>query len=300
MALTDFFTISNVDARIYNGPSAPRTDPYPAEKTLALRNFKNDFVQYRQTGLGGNDDLNFIKIGLDRPFRQVYFDMSATPNLPGVGRSTWFYPTGTRYNFREFSMRDQVDDETGFLRQSGFVKLREIPADWRPDNDGLYSILIWCARTDPSAGEVDWQLPIRGINYVFSDDNDLERVRSDVVEASQGKGWGPKHVLARDFIMQQLRIKFQNKELTAFDIVNPWELRETSTFIALANIFKFELSKMAGDIFDTQADGLYMKAKKSFSTIDLSIDTNQSGTHNSEDTALTATDTVGTGSFNWT
>ena len=87
MALTDFFTISNVDARVYNGPSAPRTDPYPADKVLALRNFKNDFIRYQQVGTGGNDDLNFIKIGLDRPFRQIYFDLASTPNLPGVGRS---------------------------------------------------------------------------------------------------------------------------------------------------------------------------------------------------------------------
>ena len=295
MALQDFFRIHTYDARVHQNP-ALRTPAISAEKLLALRNFKNDFLEYNQVG---NSDLNYIQISLDRPFRQVYFDIPTPPNLPNVGRSEFFYLQGPGYTVRPFNQTNS-DDETAILRQSGFFKITQIPEDWGRDSNGNYSLLVWCAREDVSLGDTDWQLPIRGINYIFSDDNDLVRIRSDIMEASQGKGWGPKHLLARDFIMQQLRIMFKNKNLSAFDIVNPWELREASAYFAMANIYKYELSKMAGDIFDTQAQDFYMKAKKSFSTFDLAIDTNRSGTVDSDDTDLNSTDKVGTVDITWT
>ena len=295
MALQDFFRIHTFDARVHQNP-ALRTPPISAEKLIALRNFKNDYLEYNQVG---NTDLNYIQISLDRPFRQVYFDIPTPPNLPNVGRSEFFYLQGPGYTVRPFDQTNS-DDETAILRQSGFFKITQIPEDWGRDSNGLYSILIWCAREDVSLGDTDWQLPIRGINYIFSDDNDLERLRSDIMEFSKGKGWGPKHVQARDFIMQQLRIMFKNKDLSAFDILNPWELREASAYMALANIYKYELSKLAGDIFDTQAEELYMKARKSFSTVDLSIDTNRDGSLTSSDTDLDATDVVSTAAIKWT
>lgn len=290
MALQDYFTVNNWQAG--------RTENYyyTPEKLIALRNFKNDKIIYQQQG---NADHTYIKIGLDRPFRQVYFDIKTPyPPLPGVGRSAWFYSTGTGYAFEQFTP-EFFDDETGLLRNSGFFKIRKVPSDWGTDDRGQYSIFIWCTRLDQTQ-QIEWEIPIRGINYVFSDDNDLQRIRSDIVESSQGNGWGPKHLAARDFIMQQLRIKFQNKDLTAFDVVNPWELREASAFFALANIYKYELSKMTGDIFDNQAQELYMKAKKSFSTVDLSIDTNRSGDFTAADTDIPATDEVGTMEMKWT
>ena len=295
MALQDFFRISNFDARIHNNPNV-RTQPLSAEKILALRNFKNDNLPYNQTG---NADLNFIKIGLDRPFRQVYFDIPTPPNLPNVGRSEFYYLRQAGYNLGPLNVTNS-DDETGILRQSGFFKITELPTDWGKDNDGLYSILIWCARADTSLGDTDWQLPIRGINYIFSDDNDLQRIRSDIMEASQGRGWGPKHVLARDFIMQQVRRKFDKKDLSAFDIVNPWELREASSFLAMSFIYKYELSKLNGDIFDTQSKSFYEKAKKSFDEYVLSIDTNRDGKVDSDDTVLVGDDMVNSIGLEWT
>ena len=295
MALQDFFRISRFEAGVHQNPSI-RSFPFPAEKVLALRNFENDTLPYNQTG---NSDLSYIKIGLDQPFRQIYFDIPTPPNLPNVGRSEFFYLKGPGYNIGPLDVTNS-DDETGILRHSGFFKIRDLPSDWGKDNDGLYSILIWCAREDVSLGDSNWLLPIRGINYIFSDDNDLVRIKSDIMESSQGKGWGPKHLQARDWLVQQMRIQFQDRTLNAFDILNPWELREASAYFALATIYKFELSKMRGDIYDTQAEDLYMKAKKSFSTIDLAIDTNRDGQFTSTDTELKSTDTVGTVNLEWT
>ena len=297
MALQDYFHISDFDAR--RDHAGNRTAPYSAEKVLALRNFKNDFIVYEQTGPDGNSDLRFVKIGLDRPFRQIYFDISREYTLPGVGRSGWFYSDGPGYPFPQFT-EAQIDDETGIIRQSGLLKLREIPSNWAKDGDGLYSIFLWCTRANPTAGDVRWEIPIRGINYIFSDDHDLERIRSDIMEASQGKGWGPKHVLARDFIMQQVRRKFDKKDLSAFDIVNPWELRETSTFLAMSFIYKYELSKLNGDIFDTQSKSFYEKAKKSFDEYVLSIDTNRDGKVDADDAVLVGDDMVNSIGLEWT
>lgn len=298
MALTDFFRISDFDVRVNNNNQP--TAPYPAEKVLALRNFKNDYIRYQQTGLTGNSDLNFIKIGLDRRFKQIYFDLSEPTMLNGVGRSAWFYTKGPGYDFTEFNMSTQVDDETGFLRQSGFLKILEFPSDWRVDQDGLYSVLIWCARQDPTAGESDWRIPLRGLNYVFSDDNDLERIRTDIVESSQGKGWGPKHVLARDYIMQQIRKKFNRKDLTAFDIINPWELREASAFLTTSMIFKYELSTSAGDVYYNLSKSFYEKAMMSFDKYELSIDTNQDGVVDDKDETLVGDDMIGNIGLEWT
>ena len=295
MALQDFFRISNFDARIHNNPNV-RTQPLSAEKVLALRNFKNDNLPYNQTG---NADLNFIKIGLDRPFRQVYFDIPTPPNLPNVGRSEFYYLRSAGYNLGPLNVTNS-DDETGILRQSGFFKITELPTDWGKDNDGLYSILIWCARSDVSLGDTDWQLPIRGINYIFSDDNDLQRIRSDIMEASQGRGWGPKHVLARDFLMQKIRRKFDKKDLSAFDIVNPWELREASAFVAMAMIYAYELSKVQGDIFYQQSQMFYDKAKKMFDEYVLSIDTNRDGKVDASDETLVGDDMVSSVELEWT
>ena len=240
-------------------------------------------------------------------WRQVYFDIvSPYPPLEGLGGSSFFYSTGARTGF-EYDVANAtnfINDETDILRNSGFVTFRQVPDNWAPDSSGNYSLLIWCRREDLGPGvpkpDRHWQIPIRGINYIFSDDNDLQRIRSDIIDASQSAGWGPKHVAARDLIMQKLRIRYQLKDLSAFDILNPWELRETSTFFALALIYKYELSKMPGDIYDEQSKDLLMKAKATFDEYNLSIDTDDDGEHTTDDTRLVSENVVRTVDFEWT
>ena len=113
-------------------------------------------------------------------------------------------------------------------------------------------------------------------------------------------GWGPKHVLARDFIMQQLRKKFDQREISAFDILNPWELREASTFLALSFIYKYELSKSPGDVFDMQAKSFYEKFYKSFDMYELAIDTDGDGKFTDQDQRLVGDDMISSTSLEWT
>lgn len=293
MALQDFFYVADYY------PEGER--PYTQKKILALRNFKNDFIEYNQTG---SVDRNWIKFGFTKPFRQIYFDIANEYTLPGLANSVWFFSTGRGYSQSNADIDRYINDETGFLQQSGFVQIKEVPSYWAPDANGRYSILIWCRRESTGEGQplVDrnWQLPVRGINYIFSDDNDLQRVKSDILDASQGAGWGPKHVAAREIIMQKLRIKYQMKNLSAFDILNPWELREASTFLTLSLIYKYELTKMPGDIYDEQSKGLMMKAKATFDEYGLSIDTNNDGKLTADDASVVSENVIRSVDLTWT
>ena len=288
MATQDFFNIG-----LYvNGVITP----YSSSQIIKLRNFRNDTINFPQTRFG----LNQIKIGYKKPWRQVYFDISSSYSLPGVGISIFQYTTliDGRRGFRPVG--DYIDDETAIWQNSGIIRFKEVPPNWGTDSQGDYSLLLTCRVANEDDAPVSWDIPMRGINYVFSDDNDLQRIRSDILEASQGAGWGPKHVYARDFIMQQLRIKYSKKDLTAFDILNPGDLREASTFLTLYAIYKFELSKLNGDLFDTQSKEFYKKAIRSFDLYNLSIDTNDDGMLTDADDTLVPDDAITKVDLEWT
>ena len=65
-------------------------------------------------------------------------------------------------------------------------------------------------------------------------------------------------------------------------------------------IYKYELSKLNGDIFDTQSKSFYEKAKKSFDEYVLSIDTNQDGKVDDDDQTLVGDDMVSSIGLEWT
>lgn len=193
------------------------------------------------------------------------------------------------------------DGTLGYTR-SGFITFNRPEDDqanttWKKSTfDGveLYWLVITVS-ADHSAGT-----EVRGMNVLYSDDNDLIQERSNIVSKHATNeptlSWVVKHQAARNEIVQKLRNQGKNKvikstevnpsrfaDLTYFDILNLDQIRNASKFYTLAKIFKQELSDAAEDKWWKLGEDFEEQGDNSFDLFLLSLDTDDDGEEDIEE-----------------
>jgi len=209
-----------------------------------LNDYLRDGIAY--TWVAAEDSLY---IGLYKPFNQLYLEVETSP-LNG-GSLSFSY-----YNGASFVALNVLDD-TKDLDRSGFLSW-EKPDDWK--STSINNEVKFWVKINYS---VDDTFNLKGLNIVFSDDNDLKaEVRKiDRYLASGDSSFIAYHVASKNEIIQSIRnsgnvttnINGVKHQFTPWDILKPDEIRQASKFLTLHKIF-FDAS-------DNVKDKSYQRSK---------------------------------------
>lgn len=265
----EFFTIKN------NGTDA----------SLKLKDF-NANVEPLPLEVG-----QFLHVGYYKPFRQFYIAFEEANDV-AVNLSIEYY------NGTSWVELPNVVDESQDLIKSGFIYF-ERPADWKAstvDNDENFYIRM---SVDVSLNAAT---SLKGVSVLLSNDDDLIGIRSNIVsKLNNGKSWLEKHEAARKYIIQHLRnmghrkvnyndqsnsaLYFNNEEkdstyysnLTAFDLLEPFELREAAKYKAASMIYLDELSDEEDDKYFRMGTRHSKTSDEMLNVFMLKIDVNDDG-----------------------
>jgi hypothetical protein len=234
----------------------------------------------------------YMYVGYYKPFRQFYvhFDVNNTE----ANTLTFEYYDGSNW----VEVPAIIDESLNFKR-SGFIYF-DRPESWVKnivENDENFYIRI---SSDVSLTPAT---SLKGLNILLSDDSDLEAIRSTIVtKLNNGESWVEKHEAARKYIVQTLRnlghrkvkdrlndsnsgLFFTDEEkdnryysnLTQFDLIEPFELREASKYYALSLIYLEELSDEEDDKYFRMGRRHELKADEMLNLFSIKIDTDDDG-----------------------
>ena len=228
-----------------------------------------------------------LYVGYYKQFRQFYMHFS-TLNTEAVNVSFKYYNGST------WEVIPTVIDETENFIKSGFVYF-DRPTDWVVSdilNDELFYVEI------SADADLSLTTALKGLNVLLSNDLDLEAIRSNIVTThNSGNPWIEKHEAARKHIIQQLNnmgvrkvkinetspIVSDGKEtifysnLTAFDLLEPFELREASKYFALSFIYLDELSDEEDDKWERAGLRHERRAEQALNVFMLQFDEDDDG-----------------------
>lgn len=249
--------------------------------SLKLKSFSTPSIPFEVLA------TDYLYIGYTKFFRTFYVGFDVLNSNPAL--MSYEYFDGAVW------LPFEVFDETYNFSKSGPVSFSP-PTEWKPttvNGKELYYIRIK-SDVDFSAGT-----KLQGLNILFSNDSDLEGLRSDIVtKLNKGKSWAPKHEEARKQIIQRIRnaghkvAKYEESnntlffgntntlyldDITEFDILSPTELKEPSKHLAIALIFLNELTDANDDKYERMGKH-YMALYNEFMNLYmLKIDTNDNG-----------------------
>lgn len=176
-------------------------------------------------------------IGLYKPFDTSFVELDIASLIPNTLSAT--------INGNAIKLKD---DTKAFTR-SGFIKWDK-PSDWTPEViDGVEAFWIKLNFTN------DFDATLKGINLVFSDDNDLSQEISnlDKMLAKGDSSFIRFHVASRNEIIQTIRNGGMIKEvpqdngadkyenITKWDILDVGEINQASIYLTLSKIY-FDIS----------------------------------------------------------
>jgi hypothetical protein len=197
---------------------------------------------------------DFLYIGYYKPISTIYISME-------TASTTDTNMTVSYYNGSSFVAVSDFYDETKALQRDGFVQW-----DRNQSNEDLTTVNSLEKYWYRVAFGADTSAVIfKGINIVFSDDQDIKK---EFFEYEEFLPTGEttfllNHVSARDEIIQHIRnsgrykqnqSSGRNKDINAFDVHKINQLNKASTYLVLSNIFANVLS---------DPDGLY-REKQSY------------------------------------
>jgi hypothetical protein len=223
---------------------------------------------------------DFVYIGLYKPFNNFYVEK----NQDATGEFIqWSYYNGS------FTSLSVIDDTNGFDR-SGFISF-EKPSDWQKSSIGGIEA-YWIRFSCPD----NFTLSLKGLNIVFSDDNDLLQECRDINNylAKGDDSFIAYQVSARNDIVQRLRngglikkvdnanVVTQYKNITKWDILDIGEIRQASKYLVLSKIF-FDVSENADDKNMEKYREYNAKYGDAFELFMLSIDKNDDGQYEQEE-----------------
>ena len=250
----------------------------------------------------------YLYVGYYKPFRQFYVEFD-TLNTEAVSLAFEYY------NGSAWVELPAVIDESLNFKRSGFIYFTR-PEDWKAstvENDENFYI-----RISPDV-DLTPATSLKGLGVLFSNDSDLEAIRSTIVtKLNNGKSWIEKHEAARKYLIQQLRnlghrkvinrekegnsgLFFTNEEkdnryysnLTEFDLVEPFELREAAKYKALSMIYLEELSDEEDDKYFRMGSRHAKTSDEMFNLFMLKIDVDDDGVEDlSESEGYTGTSLV--------
>lgn len=239
----------------------------------------------------------FLYVGYYKPFKNMFIYFSELNTVAAA--ITLEYYDGNDW----VELPDVIDETENFIK-SGFVNFPR-PANWKVqtvDGDELFYIRI---KTDTALTPTT---KLKGLNILFSNDDDLIGIRSNIVSKhNNGNSWVEKHEAARKHIVQQLRnlgyrkvkqatdspIYFEEEKedqkvysnLTQFDLLEPFELREASKFLALSYIYLDELSDEEDDKWYRNGIRHEQRGYEALNTFMLKIDVDDDGKEDIEESS---------------
>lgn len=230
-------------------------------------------------------DEDYIYVGFYKPINSIYVDMT-TPNTAS-GTASFDYWNGTG-----FTTLDGLYDETDSFRRNGFVT-------WRRNQSlevktTVNSIEAFWYRIKLSA--TTSEISFRAINILFSDDQALKLkfnkiletefldgatshnivhagVRDDIVEVFRRRGYSKPD---RKNIDKANDLSNNEANVTAWDLLDIYEVREAATYLALSRIF-FDFSDTPDDIWMKKSLKYEDMYKSSMNMATLSMDEDDDG-----------------------
>lgn len=248
------------------------------EKSLQLKDFGTPAVDFELLS------SEYLYVGYKKPFCQFYMEFE-TPETAALTQ-TFEYYNGVGWTALD------VVDETENYTKSGFIYFQR-PDAWAEttvQTQTKYFIRV-SSDTDLTTGT-----KLKGLNILLSNDVDLVSIRSNIVSKhNNGESWVEKHELARNWIMQTLRNAgnrtyeenvdklsdktnvIMYKDLTPFDLLAPFELREASKYYTAGLIYLNELSDDPEDKFERMGERFIGNAEELAELFMLKLDTNDDG-----------------------
>lgn len=231
-----------------------------SDQSIKLSNFATDAVSFDFT------TAKEIHIGYFKPLNRLFIEMLFA-NLTTANISFKYF------NGTSFVNADELIDETLSLKESGslYWKQNESEAEATLHGQKMY----WYKITTDADMSI---IQIKGINIIFSTDNDLLEEKP-LIKENLGplKSFVNFHQASRNQIVQSLNNEFylkydgDYKQLTAFDLLDVYEVKEASKYLTLSKIYDF-LSDQVGDKYEQEArrfENLYGIARNSsFITLD--------------------------------
>lgn len=223
---------------------------------------------------------DYLYLGFYKPFSATYVELTSVNTNSGTLTAEVF--DGTSW------VSSTLTDETLNMARSGFLF-------W--DKSSMSSTTVngteaYFVRFRPSADHAGTEY--KGINLVFSDDARLKQEFPDILNASLLQPGETTHisahVTARNHIVQKLRAKGYVKynsttgveNITAWDLMDIFEVREAATYLALSNIF-FNLSDDIDDIWWVKQHSYREKFEEMFRLASLTLDTDDDGVTDSDE-----------------
>jgi len=229
------------------------------------RDYLRDNFQFNFTAIE-----DYIYIGLYKPFNEFYVELFQASE---DGQAISY-----KYNNGAF-VRLNVNDDTKSMLRSGFISF-EKPSDWvKSIIDGVEAYWI------KLESDIDFSPYFKGVDIVYSDDNDLLQESRDIMDflAKGDDSFIAYHVSARNDIVQTLRntgeiktVDYLPKQLTKWDLLDMGEVRQASKYLTLAKIF-FDVSENVEDKSFSKYKSYKGMYGKAFDLFRLSIDKNDDG-----------------------
>jgi len=243
--------------------------------------------------VGANLDLTagqYLYVGYYKPFLQMYLEFS-TPDDSAALIVPQYYNGSAWVNL-------SVIDETYSFKKSGFIYFQR-PKDWAKVTVGVDKQFY--VRLEVTGVDLNPLTNLQGLGVLFSNDIDLEAVRSNIVSKhNSGASWVTKHEAAKKMIIQRLRNNGHRKvkvteenqnlvfsydsadtlyysNLTEFDLFEPFELREASKYYALSMIYLDELNDEVDDKWQAAGERHLKRAEEAVDVFMLRIDTDDDG-----------------------
>lgn len=237
---------------------------------------------------------DYLYVGFYKPFKSFYAELDVENSV--TNEFVFEYYNGSSW----VVLATAVDESEGFTK-SGFVYF-EKPTDWA--STSVNSETNFYIRLQPdNTHSVGTKL--KGLGILFSNDLDLEGIKSNIVtKLNNGSSWVEKHEAARKMIVQKFRnlghrkvlqegsnnpVFAANKDvfysdLSEFDLLEPFELREASKFYALSMIYLDELSDEVDDKWERNGKRHLRRAEEAVSVFMLKIDVDDDGVEDAGET----------------
>lgn len=221
-----------------------------------------------------------IDIGYYKPISDLFLELKPLAQVSNMLSAVY-------YNGSWMSL--SLYDRTNNLNRSGFVSWNKgLIEDWKKTT--LNGKELFWVRLSLTEDIED--LEIKGINLVFSDDNDMKEAYPSISEfiPDGATSFISYHQEARNEILTYLRNKGKTiveqeklKMLDQFDLHNFNEVRQASKYLALANVFYNE-SDAVDDKWKQKADGFKQKFGEAINLYYLSLDLNNDGLQQTSET----------------
>jgi len=267
-----------------------------SEKLTVLHDNGGSFTDYSNRSVDLTRDLfsftltsdDYIYIGFRKPINSFFMEISGpTPTTNII--------SGEFYDGSWTSLAGFFDESSGFKR-SGFIS-------WDRGQSGevvttVNSTELFWYRFSSDAASIN--LSFKGINIVFSDDNDLKREYYEIAQflPNGESSHIMSHVASRDHIVQSLRnggaFKSNSgtrKDITAFDLHDAGQIRLASTYLSLYKIFSSVIDD-PDDVFRQKAQEYKNNFQFAIRTPFIDLDLDDDGVKDSSENKIFRTTRV--------